>query len=107
VPTGESEAAMTEAHHRQHVHAIDGAATDPVCGMTVDPAKTAHHADLCERTSHFCSAVVAIVPREGLSENELLRLSARLERGGEHPLAMAQSSVSVISNALRLRSVTL
>src|SRR3546814_7490560 len=29
---------------------------DPVCGMTVDPAKTPHHADHESTTWHFCSA---------------------------------------------------
>ena len=33
-----------------------GTVTDPVCGMTVDPAKTAHHAEHAGRTYHFCSA---------------------------------------------------
>jgi Cu+-exporting ATPase len=28
---------------------------DPVCGMTVDPATTAHHADHAGRAYHFCS----------------------------------------------------
>jgi P-type Cu+ transporter len=31
-------------------------AVDPVCGMTVDPATTAHHAEHGGRTFHFCSA---------------------------------------------------
>ncbi|WP_370647429.1 heavy metal translocating P-type ATPase [Polymorphobacter sp. PAMC 29334] len=30
--------------------------TDPVCGMAVDPAKTAHHAEHAGQTYHFCSA---------------------------------------------------
>jgi P-type Cu+ transporter len=30
--------------------------TDPVCGMTVDPAKTAHHAEHAGHAYHFCSA---------------------------------------------------
>jgi Cu+-exporting ATPase len=29
---------------------------DPVCGMTVDPAKTAHHAEHAGNAYHFCSA---------------------------------------------------
>jgi P-type Cu+ transporter len=29
---------------------------DPVCGMTVDPAKTPHHADHSGEAFHFCSA---------------------------------------------------
>ena len=38
--------------------AADGAATvkDPVCGMTVDPATTAHHAEHAGHAYHFCSA---------------------------------------------------
>jgi Cu+-exporting ATPase len=31
-------------------------AKDPVCGMTVDPAKTAHHAEHDGHAYHFCSA---------------------------------------------------
>ena len=31
-------------------------ARDPVCGMTVDPVKTAHHAAHAGQTYHFCSA---------------------------------------------------
>jgi cation transport ATPase len=31
-------------------------ALDPVCGMTVDPAATQHHADHDGKTWHFCSA---------------------------------------------------
>src|SRR3546814_1570768 len=31
-------------------------ARDPVCGMSVDPAKTPHHADHAGMTYHFCSA---------------------------------------------------
>ncbi|WP_081856715.1 heavy metal translocating P-type ATPase [Sphingobium sp. DC-2] len=33
-----------------------GAATDPVCGMRVDPAATAHHAEHAGTLYHFCSA---------------------------------------------------
>jgi Cu+-exporting ATPase len=44
--------------NRHHGHADDGgaAAIDPVCGMTVDPARTTHHADHAGRVYHFCSA---------------------------------------------------
>ena len=45
--------------HGQH-HAPEGdsdhMATDPVCGMTVDPAKTPHHADHDGTTYQFCGA---------------------------------------------------
>ncbi len=51
-------------HHRhgRHEHAVTGGAEaaksvkDPVCGMTVDPAMTPHHADHAGTTFHFCSA---------------------------------------------------
>jgi Cu+-exporting ATPase len=45
--------------------------------------------------------VTAITPREGLSEAELLRLAATLERSSEHPLAFA------IVNAANERNVLL
>ena len=49
------------AHHaHQHMpttaDATGAAVKDPVCGMTVDPAKTAHHAEFAGATYHFCSA---------------------------------------------------
>ena len=50
-------------HHHHHQSTDQGSAgqsdtkvIDPVCGMTVDPAKTAHHADHGGRAYHFCSA---------------------------------------------------
>src|ERR1700691_2954015 len=43
------------AHAAQSVHTGD-AAIDPVCGMTVDPAKTAHHHTVDRRVYFFCSA---------------------------------------------------
>jgi Cu+-exporting ATPase len=39
-----------------HDHLEPATTTDPVCGMSVDPAKTAHHAEHGGRTFHFCSA---------------------------------------------------
>ncbi len=36
--------------------AASGTVKDLVCGMTVDPAKTAHHADHAGEAYHFCSA---------------------------------------------------
>lgn len=41
-----------------HTHNATAADTvkDPVCGMDVDPAKTAHHAEHAGATWHFCSA---------------------------------------------------
>ncbi len=46
------------APHRDHVHehAHAAGATDPVCGMQVDPATTPHHAQHAGQTYHFCSA---------------------------------------------------
>jgi Cu+-exporting ATPase len=45
------------AHGHRHLGAsAPGPAVDPVCGMSVDPATTPHHADHAGRTFHFCSA---------------------------------------------------
>ena len=54
-------------HHDRHHHghhapgaaapaATDATVKDPVCGMTVDPATTQHHADHAGAVYHFCSA---------------------------------------------------
>jgi P-type Cu+ transporter len=45
-------------HHHDGETSPDNGATviDPVCGMTVRPAKTAHHAHFAGRHYHFCSA---------------------------------------------------
>src|SRR5579872_2445390 len=40
-------------HHRQETTPL---AKDPVCGMTVDPDKTRHHAEHDGTIWHFCSA---------------------------------------------------
>ena len=57
--------AMNETHGAAHGggccggHGTAKAATgvkDPVCGMTVDPATTAHHAEHSGESYHFCSA---------------------------------------------------
>ena len=43
--------------HTQHAHApAPATTTDPVCGMTVDPATSKHRAEHGGRTYHFCSA---------------------------------------------------
>ena len=50
------------AHHGKHdphheaAAAVSETVKDPVCGMTVDPAKTAHHAEHAGHAYHFCSA---------------------------------------------------
>src|SRR5579864_9456813 len=56
-----SDALEPRMHSHEHSHeaaAADraGMATDPVCGMTVDPAKTPHHAEHAGRVFHFCGA---------------------------------------------------
>ena len=45
-----------EAHHHHHHGATADVTLDPVCGMTVDPEKTAHHAEHAGHDFHFCSA---------------------------------------------------
>ena len=51
-------AAEPAAAHSCCAHRPEASATviDPVCGMKVDPAKTAHHADHGGTTYHFCAA---------------------------------------------------
>ena len=54
----------THAHHHRgccggHAERAanpDARATDPVCGMRVDPATARHRAEHGGRTVHFCSA---------------------------------------------------
>src|SRR5580700_9048347 len=41
--------------HSTHSHAA-ATAIDPVCGMTVDPAKSLHRLSHAQKTYHFCSA---------------------------------------------------
>ena len=61
---GPPETAKNDEHHPEAGGCCaggkvsEGAATvtDRVCGMTVDPAKTAHHAEHAGQTYHFCSA---------------------------------------------------
>jgi Cu+-exporting ATPase len=43
-------------NHSTRAHAVAGTAIDPVCGMTVDPAKSPHRHDYRHATYHFCSA---------------------------------------------------
>lgn len=48
---------MTHEHHHDHSHdAGSKTATDPVCGMRVDPLVTPHHAEHAGQAFHFCSA---------------------------------------------------
>ncbi|HWC94304.1 MAG TPA: YHS domain-containing protein, partial [Pseudolabrys sp.] len=46
---------MSEAAGHHHAHA-PAAATDPVCGMSVDPHTAKHRAEHGGRTYYFCSA---------------------------------------------------
>ncbi|MGD9538106.1 MAG: heavy metal translocating P-type ATPase [Alphaproteobacteria bacterium] len=54
--------AKPDGHHHHRCHHHEGAAAgghlakDPVCGMSVDPHKTAHRAAHAGRTYYFCSA---------------------------------------------------
>ncbi|MCW1382527.1 heavy metal translocating P-type ATPase [Novosphingobium sp. KCTC 2891] len=43
-------------HCSHHPAAVQGTVKDPVCGMEVDPARTAHHLSLGGQDYHFCSA---------------------------------------------------
>jgi len=47
---------MTHDTHACHHEAQAEKARDPVCGMTVDPGTTPHHADHAGKAFHFCSA---------------------------------------------------
>ena len=47
---------MTGHHDHHRPHAAGGQALDPVCGMTVDPAKTPHHHVHDGVGYHFCDA---------------------------------------------------
>jgi Cu+-exporting ATPase len=48
---------MTElAHIDTPAPTAASSVKDPVCGMTVDPAKSPHHAELGGAAFHFCSA---------------------------------------------------
>jgi P-type Cu+ transporter len=51
IPGQGMECALSETHA-----AADVIVKDPVCGMTVDPARTAHHATHDGRAVHFCCA---------------------------------------------------
>jgi P-type Cu+ transporter len=53
-----SSCCSTDAHSHPVVAPADGekVAVDPVCGMTVDPTTTAHHAVHAGSHYHFCSA---------------------------------------------------
>ncbi|MEY4720738.1 MAG: hypothetical protein RIQ46_463 [Pseudomonadota bacterium] len=45
-----------DCHHGQDDPAVPARAVDPVCGMTVDPAASPHHARHGGQDFHFCSA---------------------------------------------------
>jgi Cu+-exporting ATPase len=43
-------------HDHGHELSVESLVKDPVCGMIVDPRKSAHHADHAGTTHYFCSA---------------------------------------------------
>jgi len=45
-----------EALYRHHLHPEPGTVHDPVCGMTVDPAKARHRAEHAGQSYFFCGA---------------------------------------------------
>jgi Cu+-exporting ATPase len=53
---GAAPSVMPHEHH-QHEHHDHAAHTekDPVCGMSVDPRETAHHAEHGGQSYHFCA----------------------------------------------------
>ena len=53
VPQPEVKSCCATTHHAAPAA---GKATDPVCGMQVDPARTAHHARHAGNDYHFCAA---------------------------------------------------
>jgi len=55
-PHGHDHAHHPGCHHGIAAAPPAGKVLDPVCGMTVDPAATAHHAEHGGETFHFCSA---------------------------------------------------
>src|SRR5690606_2370132 len=48
--------AQDHGHHHQSPAPPPGHVKDPVCGMTVDPQRTPHHATHAGNDYHFCSA---------------------------------------------------
>ena len=43
-------------HGHHHEHGAEGLVTDPVCGMSVDPATSTRRMEHEGRVFHFCSA---------------------------------------------------
>ena len=66
------------AHHHNPTDSA-GTVTDPVCGMTVDPKKTMHHARYGELDYHFCSAScrTKFIADPGIYTGEKERLEAK------------------------------
>jgi len=48
--------ATADHHHHHHEAPAAGGATDPVCGMSVDPATAKHKAEHAGESYYFCSA---------------------------------------------------
>jgi len=55
IPPGGMERRLSDHDHASHA-ALAERVKDPVCGMSVDPAKTAHHAAFEGQDFHFCCA---------------------------------------------------
>ena len=80
-----------EALSRQHHHPEPATVHDPVCGMTVDPAKARHRAEHAGHSYFFCGAKCrekfaaepaptwTCRPKTGWRETSQARLSASSE----------------------------
>lgn len=68
-------------HHRAPTEREGVQALDPVCGMSVDPATAAHHAEHAGRTYFFCSGAC----RAKFEADPLGHLQPRQHAGSEAP----------------------
>src|SRR6516225_842687 len=69
--------------HHQHVPQPPAATHDPVCGMTVDPAKAKHRAEHAGHSYVFCSARC----REKFTADTARYVDAAHDRGAAHAAA--------------------
>ena len=84
---------------------------DPVCGMTVDPASAAGHVDDQGKTYHFCSQhcvhAFKADPQKFLGKKpapEPAHFPVQATASTMRRRSRAMSSVSVVTNARRLRA---
>src|SRR5262245_9722230 len=82
---------MTHAHHPPP--AAPATEIDPVCGMTVDPARTPHHLEHGGRTIYFCSA--GCVERFRKDPEHYLAAAARGQFAGMTPPAVIPAGAPV------------